>query len=245
MDDQYVEIYVEAFEKWKLLANVSSWREWSDGIFARPKCYIYPKTVADLYELQGWIIAMDYRWPNSFPDIQAAFQEFRITLQHFLRVFHEWFYRSDEEGFYWHEKIEFYIPGLNPSIDEQNWIDYHNGPGGWIEDFMVELTAAANFIVKLYNLNIGSHLGIHEPKIEISYLGGPRGPAATYFPELDYDQEKDIVNQWFIADRVGQIAVGPRRFMQPDFLPLKHREDWLSYDMTDLQNSKKYPYDVD
>lgn len=245
MDDAHIDAYLKALQKWKLLANVSSWRHWSDGILARPKCYLNPEIVADLYELHGWMVSMEYRWPNLFPDFQAAFEDFRITLKRFLDVFFAYFDRSDDEGIYWYEKVDFLTPDENSSSEDRTYVQNYNGPGGWIEEEMINLSFAANFIIDLAHENFGIHLTASEVKVDINYLGGPHGEARIFYPEFDENSKKDICDQWLTADRLYEINHGTNRFLQPDFLPLKHREDRYHSTLTRLQAPEEFNFSRD
>lgn len=223
--ESYMPSYIETFEKWASLARATEWQKWSNNILARPKGYIYPDVIADLHELHGWMIAVEYRLPNKFPEFQAAFEDFRITLKDLISIFFKYFERSGDDGIYWLEKIEFQTHSDRASLEEVNYVSNYNGPGGYLEDVMVELTCAANHLIEVAQKSLQSTAKTPPKKCEIVYLGGPHGPSRQYVPEYDADEKAWIVEYWLTADRLSAILDKSGSYVQPDFVPLIHRKE--------------------
>lgn len=223
METKSIDIYVNAFEHWSELANISEWQTWSESVLARPKGYFYPSLLADLYELHGWMIGMEYRLPNLMHEFQATFENFRLKLEELLYVFTNKFERSEADGFYWVEKSSAFGSFSAATID------YHHANRSMglsdllIERAMFQLTCAANHLIERSIADFGDGIKGFRLKTKIKYLGGPYGPAREFCPEFSDKEKISVYDRWISEDRLNTILADPGKYIGSDFLPLFHR----------------------
>lgn len=134
------ELYASYVETWLELAHVENWKGWSFDILTNdlPQLRVYVDK--DLSNLREWIFSRI--WPKRYPELEDAFENFRRVLQDFQNTFHKY---SEESGnTLWTRK--FY------HIDEWNEKKYERLSREYlfhvklVEDLLLELTRAANYI---------------------------------------------------------------------------------------------------
>lgn len=134
------ELYASYIESWLELAYVDNWNVWSSGILSgdHPSLFVYVDK--SLLYLREWIFSRI--WPKRYPEIEGAFENFRRVLEDFQNTFYKY---SEESGdMLWTSK--FY------KIDEWNKEKYELLSMKYIfhvklvQDLMLELTRAANYI---------------------------------------------------------------------------------------------------
>lgn len=132
------ELYATLIEDWMQYADIENWKAWTSYILSFGQPQLFVSSDEQLNNLAEWIFSRI--WPNRYLELEAAFENFLLVLHDFLQVFHKhserWgdkyqttkFYRSREDDFY-NELIEVY--------------NFHVE---LVEDLMLELTRAANYI---------------------------------------------------------------------------------------------------
>jgi hypothetical protein len=139
-DEQYAAI----IDGWARLSHLSEWEAWTSWVLGSGQPRLWDSINSDLEELRKWLL--NRFWPGRYPDLEKFFQNFRLVLSDFQRVFHEhselkndtWF----TEKFYkriWHDDIDDYN---RLSIEYDNHVDL-------VSDLCFELTRSANIILEL------------------------------------------------------------------------------------------------
>lgn len=168
------EVYATYIERWIRLANLNEWNAWSSFIFGGGLPSMKTSLYNQLRELVEYILSRI--WPNRYKELESTFTNFRCVLNDFLNVFsmhmtdqyhNEWLWT---EKFYqiheWDEKRYFAL---------SRKFDYHVS---LVEDLMLELTRAANyvcdkirkFISPSFRLDEGILLITSGPDINFRYL---------------------------------------------------------------------------
>lgn len=224
MEATITDMYVKTFEKWSRLANLSEWGTWSEGVFARPKGYFYPNTIADLYELHGWMIGMEYRLPNQLHEFQAAFEEFRMQLSDLLYYFSNSFERSGQDGFYWITKNSVFNNYTVAKLDDHLSKNIFVMPDLLVERAMFGVSRAANHLIEQAMKDFGATVSRHRDKVTVKYLGGPHGNEGELCPELSDVEKRTVYEDWISKDRLNAIVDKEGNYVGSGFLPLFHRE---------------------
>ncbi len=178
-DDKSYAVFVD---KWVKLSNLDNWEEWTSFVLG-DNC---PKLTADMYEnlqkLKEWLFAII--WLNKYMELENAFENFRLILEDFINEFGKYSKKQGElyytEKFYkleWHDD-----KGKYDRLAKQ--YDFHVS---LVEDLIIELTRASNYICDLIRKYIDSSFRLNKGFLIISI--GPvlkNGPP----PQLIYQQLK-------------------------------------------------------
>ncbi|MBY3167389.1 hypothetical protein [Rhizobium laguerreae] len=136
-------IYAGYVDDWERLAHIDTWTEWSSWILSHGQPSIDRYVRDDLAELVRWTIKRI--WPQRYPRLEEAMKNFATVLADFLKTFNQHCEPSGlDEDELWTRK--FY---KIPEWDDERYhrllaqYDFHVD---LVEDLMLELTRAANFI---------------------------------------------------------------------------------------------------
>lgn len=227
MEDEQKTLYALCFAKWVDLMDISDWSAWSGCLLDTSRSRIVPKKLGTLHELHGWMLAMEYRWPNSYLEFQAAFQDIRIILGQLLDIVSYHFVRSEKSGYYFFEQRSDDQLGYSDAEDD-DWANTlpssnQNYIAGEIEDHVLALAACGNHLIELANHLVPSQQLETTGKLEINYAGGPYGLAGPLTPELTEAEKEEVYRNWLVGRNEHTLMWGDDRFLQPDYIPPKHR----------------------
>ncbi len=137
-DERYADIIQEFCDR----AEIDNWRSWSSWVLCGGGHPAIPKDIhAKLDSMRDWLLSRV--WPKRYPEIESSFQNFRLVLQDFLNVFAE---HSVAHGVDMLATEKFYqIPEWD-SEKYERLFRRHEFHVGLVEDLMLELTRAANYI---------------------------------------------------------------------------------------------------
>ncbi|MBS4712476.1 HNH endonuclease [Aeromonas caviae] len=151
------EIYVSYIESFESYINITEWNNWTSWVFGgQPQLYKEMKKKLD--ELREWLFSR--AWPNRYPELEFAFENFRRVLSDFLNTFDA---HAKVHGEHMLITERFYqIDDWNPEIYSHRLIQF-NYHCHLVEDLMLELTRAANYIFErirklilfTYRLDVG------------------------------------------------------------------------------------------
>ena len=181
-DEEY---YVQIVDGWESKCHIEHWLAWSGSILSHGQPAMQQTVSADLEDARRWII--NRVWPQRYPSLERAFQNFRRVLEDFHNTF-----LSESEAF--GERLmtrKFY---KITEWDEERYrfllrqYEYHVG---LVSDLMLELTRAANLIcyeVRLYLMpwyrrNEGRLMVQSGPNLDFSF----KEWAVQYRPEETLD----------------------------------------------------------
>lgn len=139
-DDEY---YAGVADEWTRKAHLDEWLAWSSHILSHGQPRMLIELSQDLAGLRRWLLTRI--WPGRYPDLEKAFATFRVVLEDF----HETFLEHAEEPHPSARELrtrEFYkIDEWNPELYHEllKQYEYHVD---LVDDLMLELTRAANFI---------------------------------------------------------------------------------------------------
>jgi len=136
-DDELYAAYVEA---WLKSAQIPEWKAWTSHILGGDDPKLWIDVDESLSSLREWIFARI--WPRRYPELEDSFENFRRVLQDFQNTFHR--YSQKAVDLYYTEKF-YHIPEWDKESYEalSREFIFHVK---LIEDLVLELTRAANFI---------------------------------------------------------------------------------------------------
>jgi hypothetical protein len=182
------ELYAGYVEEWVRRADLDNWLAWTSGIlYARP---LMPITRdKELTGLRNWLFSRI--WPKRYPELEAAFKNFLHVLQDFHDTFRAHATKRIDTEALWIDRL-YQIdrcPELGP--------DYTQGEAPWlnrlhqidegdlsrvnrvrrelefytdlIQDLMLELTRAANYICDRVRQFIDPTFRLHEGLIPVEF----------------------------------------------------------------------------
>jgi hypothetical protein len=168
-DEQYAGIV----DEWQRLAHVAEWRAWASWALSNGQPKMSAELDRDLSELRGWLLSRV--WPDRYPELRDAFENFRRVLSDFQERFRE--HADETRGGGSFTTRRFY------KIDEYNEERYSRLLKEFefhvdlVEDLMLELTRAANLVadrirqhlIRGYGLKTGRLVVEYGPLLDFSY----------------------------------------------------------------------------
>jgi hypothetical protein len=83
-------------------------------------------------------------WPNRYPELEAAFVNFKSVLNDLMRVYHEYL-KERSDGVTVEKFYKSHYDDIDP-FEQNKLVDKYNYHNALIEDLILELTRAANYI---------------------------------------------------------------------------------------------------
>ncbi|MGY0600205.1 HNH endonuclease [Vibrio sp. JZG10] len=180
------EIYVSYIESFEQYIDITEWNNWTSWVFFGGQPQLSKEMKSKLDDLRGWLFSRV--WPNRYPELELAFENFRRVLSDFLNTFEQ---HAKEHGEHMWITEKFYkINDWNPEVYDRlvGEFDYHCH---LVEDLMLELNRAANyifekvrkFILFTYRLDVGLLYVTSGPHMDFSM----RSYKTQYLPEQKTD----------------------------------------------------------
>ncbi len=215
------EIYTTYIEKWEQLCNLNEWNAWSSFVFGGGQPQMRTATYKQLRELVEYILSRV--WPHRYQVLESAFTNFRLVLNDFLNVFSEHMIERHSEE--WLTTEKFY---KIREYDEERYqklgkkFDYHVD---LVEDLMLELTRAANylcdkvrtFILPTYRLNEGVLLVTSGPHMDLTFVTSRVEYQSEERTERPYPGLKEFMTLRTSRDRNYGDSFSPDYFPPPNF----------------------------
>lgn len=177
------EIYAMYIDDWIGLAAVNSWEAWSSWVLGAGQPSMSIETYENLKKLNDYILSRV--WPKRYANLEAAFVNFRLVLNDFLRVFSEYMQKEgpDENLSYTTEKFYKQLHEWDPQKYEiiYDKYDYHVD---LVQDLMCELTRAGNYLSDQIRKSISSSYRIKEGLLLVT--SGPHMDMSFRTYRLEY-----------------------------------------------------------
>lgn len=157
------EIYAAFIEEWIRYADVENWQSWTSFTLSFGEPRLFVSSSDQLNNLAKWIFSRI--WPERYPELEAAFENFLFVLLDFLQVFHMHSQRRGDdfrtEKFY---KVQMVKQGIYDKLLEE-----YNFHVDLVQDLTLELTRAANYICDRIRQFIDPTFRLKEGIILVSY----------------------------------------------------------------------------
>ena len=137
-EDELLAGYVE---EWGHRLNLDDWKAWASGIMSHGLPTLGHGRKVALEDTRQWLLSRV--WLPRYPELDAAFANFRVVTQDFCLVFNEY---AEHQGDEWRTR-KFYQLGANWNNEkERRLMRRFDGHVGLVQDLMVELTRAVNYV---------------------------------------------------------------------------------------------------
>lgn len=149
------EVYAGYLDKWANQVELNEWMGWSTGFMFAGQPVIRKEKFEELADASTWIFGRVC--PQRYLELEAAFENFNFVLVDLLKVF-----RSQAEE--WNDELwtrKFYkSDGWNPDYDKDHKrFEFHVD---LVEDLMLELTRAANYVCDKVRENLDRSFRLEE-----------------------------------------------------------------------------------
>ncbi|WP_338498084.1 HNH endonuclease [Delftia tsuruhatensis] len=181
-EDEVMAGYVE---EWVRRLCLDDWKAWASEIM----CYGLPTLdharKVELEDIRQWLLSRV--WPSRYPELVAAFANFRLVTQDFCRVFNE---HSEKQGDVWRTR-KFYQLDANWSEErERRLLRQFDAHVGLVQDLMAELTRAVNYVCDEVRLHLLPAFRLTEGVLLLE--GGPYSSFEFRIYRLEYSQPERI-----------------------------------------------------
>jgi hypothetical protein len=137
-------LYAECVDQWVCAVELDGWRSWSYRFLSGDAPDISVRLDKQLDDLGTWLLGRV--WPGRYPEVEAAFQNFRRVLQDFQITFHEHCDRASEDWPFLRTRKFYKSEGWLPQEEYDEGADRYQFHVDLLQDLMLELTRAANYI---------------------------------------------------------------------------------------------------
>ncbi|WP_375724101.1 hypothetical protein LXN10_00980 [Arcobacter sp. KX21116] len=150
------ELYATYIDQWVKCIDLDNWKNWTSYLLSADDPSITVEKFNKLDELREWLFSRI--WSNRYTELENAFENFRLILQDFLNLFKEHMKKADEwyctEKFY---KLKWHEQDVYDRLSKQ--YTFHVL---LVEDLVVELTRATNYICQLVRKHVDSSFRLKE-----------------------------------------------------------------------------------
>lgn len=165
------EIYAGYVDAWENMLDINNWKNNISPTLYHGQPSLSKEFIQKVEEARDWLL--NRIWPKRYPDLEAAFGNFRLVLQDFINTFQE---HAVDRGDYWGTEKYYKIDEWNPERYRQLADDFHFHVA-LVEDLALELTRAANYVcdkirsrlLHSYRINEGMLLIQSGPHMDLSY----------------------------------------------------------------------------
>ena len=141
------ELYAEYLERWAEDVDLDNWMDWTGNwIFMSTRPKISYKQLDTFEELEYWLLSRI--WPRRYPELDAAFENFRRVLHDLVLVHYRHSTRDDDFEYSVTDKYYqfFYRSDGRKLTTEQEQREEYDLHFELLADLMLELTRATNYI---------------------------------------------------------------------------------------------------
>jgi len=169
------ETYAGYIDEWTRRCNLDRWTGWSSFVLGADRPTTTVAMNRQLEELGPWLLGR--AWPGRYPAVERAFANFRVVLQDLRNTFLSHAERPTPDN-EWLVTVKFY---QSREWDEEryqrlgNAYDFHVA---LVDDLMLELTRAANFICEEVRAHILPTFRLEEGIVMVE--SGPHLPDANW-----------------------------------------------------------------
>jgi hypothetical protein len=192
------ERYAAIVEEWAMRSDLENWQAWSSYILGAGQPHLHIEQNKELEALMSWLLSCI--WPKRYPQLEAAFENFRRVLQDFYNVFH--MYVIDEHtGWLWTEKI--YKKGYgDPELEVQFMREYEFHVD-LVQDLMLEFTRAANYVCDQVRQYLVPSFRLQEGVLLVT--SGPYFDLSFHQHRVEYRSEERVLIPYPGLDKFKQI----------------------------------------
>jgi hypothetical protein len=189
-----IELYADFLDHWETASEIAHWSGWTSYMLGSGQPRMRKDVAADLEELRTWLF--NRIWPEHFPEIRHAMENFRLVLGDLMRVFNE---HSEETGDLL-STTKFYHNAEPGTASEQRAVRRFEFHVALVQDLTLELTRAANFVCDAVRQSLdpsyrlkegmlivesGPYMDMSWKRHRVAYQGDQRRVMPIPYPGLD------------------------------------------------------------
>jgi len=160
-DEQYADIMAE----WAIRVDIDNWLSWSSSALSGGQPVLRRDTYTRLKEAVSWCVSRV--WPGRYRELEAAFKNFAYALSDFLIVFDTHANHNEEQNNrIWTEKF-YSRMGWNEHYEQD--LRRYNEHVDLVQDLMLEVTRAANYICDWFRVYIDQKYRTEEGILLVEY----------------------------------------------------------------------------
>jgi hypothetical protein len=178
--------YADYVDSWAAQADLANWLDWSYGMLSNGRPRMRADRAERLEQLKTWILGRV--WPGRYPELEAAFHNFRRVLEDLLNTFH---LGAEAVG----DGILLSTRNYSP----KEWLEQEEFEAGLarhekhvylVMDLMAELTRAANYVSDRVRQHLSPTYRLKEGLVLM--MGGPFENGADRTFRLQYRGEERV-----------------------------------------------------
>lgn len=151
-----IEVYADFLSHWEKAAEIASWTGWTSYMLGSDQPRMYKDIAQQLEDLRTWLF--NRTWPDYFPELRHAMENFRLVLDDLMRVFNK---QSEATGDMLSTR-KFYR-NADPGTDtERRAFRQYAFHVALVQDLTLELTRAANFVCDAFRQSLDPSYRINE-----------------------------------------------------------------------------------
>ncbi|HAT4312822.1 TPA: SIR2 family protein [Clostridium perfringens] len=181
-DSSDEDIYLDYINKWYELADIGNWGVWTSWMLGSGQPHIFIKNWDEIEKLREWLFSRI--WPNKLVELEHSFENFRLVLNDLYNIFNE---HCEKRGEMYYTEKFYRIDQWDEQL-YQKLLDKYNFHVSLIQDLVLELTRAANYICDNIRKFINPSFRLKEGKLVVTY--GPCNDFSfkTICPEYKGDE---------------------------------------------------------
>lgn len=158
------ELYCAYIDKWVELAEIFNWRGWTSYLVSSGQPHLSKENDKKLNELRYWLL--NRVWPKRYTELEEAFNNFRMVLEDLYILFHSDIEEKSENFFY---VRKFYNIREYDEVRYSQLLGEYNYHVYLIEDLVLELTRAGNYVCDMIRKYVLDNFMINEGRLLITY----------------------------------------------------------------------------
>jgi hypothetical protein len=135
------ETWAGYIDEWAERIQLNDWKLWASDIMCHGLPSLSDERKAALEDVRPWLLSRV--WPTRHPQLQVALLNFRVVAQDVCLVFNE---HAERTGNRWQTRKFYRSDGDWSQERESKLLASFDGHVGLVQDLMLELTRAANYV---------------------------------------------------------------------------------------------------
>lgn len=142
------ENYAQIVDEWEMKCSIENWQHWTGAILYADQPRMSNDLSDQLSDARSWLLSRV--WPRRYPSLETAFENFRLVLEDFHKLF---LYHAEPSGDTLLTKKFYQIEEWDKERHEQ-LVQSYEFHVDLVGDLVLELTRAANLICDEIRLNL-------------------------------------------------------------------------------------------
>lgn len=161
LQEDYRDIWMEVIVQWCKYIDIDNWEIWTSYLLGSGLPRMQIDNGKKLDELRCWMLKRI--WPEAIKELKETMLNFYAVLNDFLVLFHE---HSKEHGDMYYTEKFYHIDHWDTELYDKLLLEFQKHVN-LVEDLVLELTRAANYVCDMVRKYVDSNFRIKEGKIVV------------------------------------------------------------------------------